>query len=191
MGRRAPKGRSNEAQAEGLGQQDPNRYPSPEGAEQSFSIPHVPLVVGDSVRVQQLPEFLLKADRAVVAFLLCDVRGVAKANAAWGNTYIALSGLGAKLGGNLNPGRWPGLRYFAPLGLSQRPAGDESSPLWGSRDCVGMVSKPRPLTWVSNTADEPPSAEGVEQSFLFNPKRTARRRQFRARPAASGIPPES
>ena len=49
----------------------PNRYPSPEGAEQSFSIPHVPLVVGDSVRVQQLSEFLLKADRAVVGFLPC------------------------------------------------------------------------------------------------------------------------
>ena len=39
--------------ANGLGQRDPNRYPSPEGAEQSSSIPHVPLVVGDSVRVQE------------------------------------------------------------------------------------------------------------------------------------------
>jgi len=35
-----------------------------------------------------------------------------------GNTYPALSGLGrGKLGGNLNPGRCPGLRHFAPLGL--------------------------------------------------------------------------
>ncbi len=34
-----------------------------------------------------------------------------------GKTYLALSGLAAKLGDNLNPGRWPGLRYFAPLGL--------------------------------------------------------------------------
>jgi len=80
------------------------------------------------VRGQQLPEFLLKADHAVVAFLLRDVRRVAKAIAAWGNTYFALSGLGAKLGDNLNPGRWPGLRYFAPLGLNQRPSGAESTP---------------------------------------------------------------
>ena len=36
----------------GLGERDPNRYPSPEGAEQSFSIPNVPLVVGHSVRQQ-------------------------------------------------------------------------------------------------------------------------------------------
>ena len=50
----APRGRNNEAQAEGLGQRDPNRYPSPEGAEHSSSIPHVPLVEGDSVRVQRL-----------------------------------------------------------------------------------------------------------------------------------------
>src|SRR5271157_2415816 len=57
----------------GSSQRDPNRYPSPEGAEQSSSIPHVPLVVGNSVRVQQLPEFLLKADHAVVGFLLCYV----------------------------------------------------------------------------------------------------------------------
>src|SRR5208337_5368237 len=57
----------------GLNQRDPNRYPSPEGAEQCFSIPNVPLVVGNSVRVQQLPEFLLKADYSVVAFLLRDV----------------------------------------------------------------------------------------------------------------------
>ena len=47
-------GRSNEAQAEGLGQADPNRHLSPEGAEESLSIPHVPLVVGDSGRVQQV-----------------------------------------------------------------------------------------------------------------------------------------
>ena len=83
------------------------------------------------MRVQQLAEFLLKADHAVVGFLLCDVRRVAKAITAWGNTYFALSGLGAKLGDNLNPGRWPGLRYFAPLGLNQRPFGADSSPLWG------------------------------------------------------------
>ena len=50
------------------------------------------------MRVQQLPEFLLKADHAVMAFLLRDVREVAKAIAAWGNTYFALSGLEAKLG---------------------------------------------------------------------------------------------
>ena len=37
------------------------------------SLPHVPLVVGDSVRVEQLPEFLLKADNAVVPFLSRDV----------------------------------------------------------------------------------------------------------------------
>ena len=66
------------------------------------------------MRVQQLPEFLLKADHAVVGFLLCY--------AEWGKrlrqgTYLALSGLAAKFGGNLNPGLQPGLRYFAPLGL--------------------------------------------------------------------------
>ena len=86
------------AQAEGLGQRDSNRYLSIEGAEQSFSIAHVPLVVGDSVRVQQYP---------------------------------ALSGLGAKLGNNLNPGRWPGLCYFAPLGLkppkTYQPLGPEGA----------------------------------------------------------------
>ena len=68
------------------------------------------------MRVQQLLEFLLKADHAVMDFLLRDVRKVAKAIAAWGNTYLAPSGLGAKSADNLNPGRWPGLRYFAPLG---------------------------------------------------------------------------
>jgi hypothetical protein len=51
------------------------------------------------VRVRQVPEFLLKADHAVVDFLLRDVRRVAKAIAAWGNTYFALSGLGVKIGG--------------------------------------------------------------------------------------------
>jgi hypothetical protein len=57
------------------------------------------------VRVEQLPEFLLKADHAVVEFLLRDVRRVAKGIAAWGDTYLALSGLGAELGDHLNPGR--------------------------------------------------------------------------------------
>jgi len=37
--------------------------------------------------------------------------------------YPALSGPGAKLGDHLNPGHWPGLRYFAPLGLNLRPPG--------------------------------------------------------------------
>ncbi|MGD0126799.1 MAG: hypothetical protein ABSF46_15660, partial [Terriglobia bacterium] len=105
-----PKGRSNKAQAEGLGQWHPNRTPSSERAEQSFSIPNVPLIVGDSVRGEQLPEFLLEADHAVVNFLLRDVRRVVKAIAAWGNTCLAPSGLGVKLGDHLNPGRWPGLR---------------------------------------------------------------------------------
>ena len=53
------------------------------------------------MRVQELPEFLLKADHAVVGFLLCDVRRVAKATAAWENTYAALSGLGAKIGAGI------------------------------------------------------------------------------------------
>jgi len=97
----APTGRSNKAQANGLGQRDPNRYLSPEGAEQSSSIPHVPLIVSNAVRVQQLPEFLLEADYAVVAFLLRDVRRIAKAIAAWENTYCAPSGLGQNLGDNL------------------------------------------------------------------------------------------
>ena len=39
-----------------------------------------------------------------------------------GDTNLALSGLGVEWGANLNPGRWPGLRYFAPLGLNQRPS---------------------------------------------------------------------
>jgi hypothetical protein len=51
------------------------------------------------MRVQQLLEFLLKIGHAVVALLLCDVRRVAKATAAWGNTYFAPSGLGVKIGG--------------------------------------------------------------------------------------------
>jgi len=42
--------------------------------------------------------------------------------------HPALSGLGAKLGNNLNPGLWPGLRYCAPLGL--KPTG--SQPLAGA-----------------------------------------------------------
>jgi hypothetical protein len=55
------------------------------------------------VRVQQVPEFLLKADHAVVGFLLRDVRRVAKAIAAWEkeNTYAALSGLGVKIGAGI------------------------------------------------------------------------------------------
>ena len=51
------------------------------------------------MRVQQLPEFLLKADHGVVALLLRDVLRVGKAIAAWGNAYLALSGLGVKIGG--------------------------------------------------------------------------------------------
>ena len=83
------------------------------------------------MRAQQLPEFLWKADHAVVSWWLRDVRRVTKAIAARGNTYLAPSGLAARLGDNLNPGRWPGLRYFAPLGLNQRPFGAESAALWG------------------------------------------------------------
>jgi hypothetical protein len=54
VGTLAPTGRSNKARAEGLGQRNPNQYPSPERAEQSFSTPRVPLVVGNSMRVRQL-----------------------------------------------------------------------------------------------------------------------------------------
>ena len=61
------------SQAIGLGQRDPNRYPSPERVEQPFSIPNVRIVVGDSVRVQRLRH--------------------------GGNTYPALSGLGLRIGG--------------------------------------------------------------------------------------------
>lgn len=53
------------------------------------------------MRVQQLPEFLLKAHHAVVAFLLRDVRRVGKAIVAWGNTYFAPLGLGQNLADNL------------------------------------------------------------------------------------------
>ena len=121
----SPKGRSNEAQANGPGQRDPNRFPSPEGAERPFSIPFVPLVVGNSMmRLQQLPEFLWPRGGEFLVVL----RRVGREIAEWVNTYLALSGLGAKLGGHLNPGRWPGLRYFAPLGLNQRPSGAESNP---------------------------------------------------------------
>jgi len=35
-----------------------------------------------------------------------------------GGTYPAPSGLAVKLGDHLDPGLQPGLRYFAPLGLS-------------------------------------------------------------------------
>ena len=65
-----------------------------------------------------------------------------------GNTYFALSGLGAKLADNLRPGLWPGLRYFAPLGLNQRPCVPESKALWGLK--YWQVS-PRPAsTWTYN-----------------------------------------
>jgi hypothetical protein len=53
------------------------------------------------VRVQQLREFLLKADHAAVDFLLCDVRRVAEAIATWENTYLAPSGLGVKIGAGI------------------------------------------------------------------------------------------
>jgi hypothetical protein len=76
----------------------------------------VPLVVGDSVRVQQLPEFLLKADHAVMDFLLRDVRRAAKAIVAWGNTYLAPSGLGAKLGGESQPRPLAWASLFRPVG---------------------------------------------------------------------------
>ena len=71
------------------------------------------------MRVQQVPEFLLKADHAVVGFLLRDVRRVAKAIAAWEkeNTYAALSGLGVKIGGVI-------LTQAVGLGFV-------ISPLWG------------------------------------------------------------
>ena len=59
--------------------------------------------------------------------------------------YPALSGLGVKLGDHLNPGRWPGLRYFAPLGLRRRLRHGETriSPFqgWGSK--LGDESKPQ------------------------------------------------
>jgi hypothetical protein len=50
----SPKGAKEQSPAEGLGQRDPNRYASPEGAEQSFSIPHVPLVAGNSAMGEDL-----------------------------------------------------------------------------------------------------------------------------------------
>ena len=46
-----------QTQAVDLGQQNPNQTPSPEGAEQSFLIPNQPLIEGNAVRVQRLPEF--------------------------------------------------------------------------------------------------------------------------------------
>jgi hypothetical protein len=46
------------------------------------------------LRVQQLLEFLLKADHAVVDFLVCDVRRVALAIADWGNTWSPFQGSG-------------------------------------------------------------------------------------------------
>jgi len=90
----------------------------------------VSLVARDSGRVQQFPEFLLKADHAVMGFLACDVRRVAKAIAAWGNTYPALSGLAAKLGDNLNPGRLAWASLF-------RPFGAESTALWAESMALG------------------------------------------------------
>jgi hypothetical protein len=58
---------------------------SPEGAEQPFSIPHVPLVVGDPVRVH-----------AVVGLLMCGVgRG---ANAIAGTRISPFQGCGKNLG---------------------------------------------------------------------------------------------
>jgi hypothetical protein len=50
------------------------------------------------VRVQQLPEFLLKADNVVVGFLLRDARRDAKAIAAWGTPISPLQGWQHNLG---------------------------------------------------------------------------------------------
>jgi hypothetical protein len=83
------------------GSTEPLSTPSPEGAEQSFLIPNVPLIVGNSMRVQQLPEFLLKAGRAVMDFLLRDVRRVARRH---GGTPISPFRAGGKTGA-LNPAR--------------------------------------------------------------------------------------
>jgi hypothetical protein len=69
------------------------------------------------VRVHQLPKFLVKVDHAVVALLLRDVRRVAKAIAAWGNTYLAPSGLEDEIGDAILP---------QAVGL-----GFVISPLWG------------------------------------------------------------
>ena len=59
-----------------------------------------------------------------------------------GDTYLALSGLGVKLGDDLNPGRWPGLRYFAPLGLNQRPSGLNHRPSGLNHRPSGLNHRP-------------------------------------------------
>jgi hypothetical protein len=53
------------------------------------------------VRVQQLLEFRWPRGGGFLVVL----RKIGKEIAEWGNTYFALSGLAAKLGDNLNPGR--------------------------------------------------------------------------------------
>ena len=50
------------------------------------------------MHVQQLADFLLKADHAATALFLPDAHRVAKAIAAWGNIYLAPSGLEEEIG---------------------------------------------------------------------------------------------
>ena len=61
--------------------------------------------------------------------------------------------------------------------------------VWAGEPQRGDLTKPRPTAWVNGTQTDTRALKG--RNNPFNPTRTARRRRFRARPAASGIPPES
>jgi hypothetical protein len=48
---------------------------------------------------------------------------------------------------SLNPGRWPGLCCFAPLGLNQQPCRAESTALWGSINGPPWMSLESTVPW--------------------------------------------
>ena len=47
------------------------------------------------------------------------------------------------MGADLNPGRWPGLRYFAPLGLKGLHGGTPISPFQGSGELTRLLNPGR------------------------------------------------
>ena len=135
VGRRAPKGRPDRAQAEGLGQRHPRQPASPEGAKQSFSTQQIQINVGTHCG------FLL-------AWWAWNAIG------AWGNACFALSGLG-----KISTRRSPRLLAWAsldrPLGAQGRwPKQEISCPVYYStiiRWCAGWW--PTPATGPGQVGD--------------------------------------
>ena len=96
-----------------------------------------------------------------VGFLVCSVEW-GREIAACASPYLALSGLGAEiLGDNLNPGRWPGLCYFAPLGLNQQPS-EGSEKYWP----VSCATTSLPTISVYLTACQLPDDEPLGNGSL-------------------------